>query len=105
MSKRAEVLFEAELVEIDAGGFEEAVLEVVEVEHDVRLVHLRLGIADGEVKVLSAENLQAWQQGDGAAQQFFLLLAVVSARLTSVLQGVEEGARAEVLLQIAALIC
>ena len=91
-------------MEIYAGRLQEAVFEVVEVEHDVRLIHLGLGIADREIEALASENLQAWQLGNGAPQQFLFPLAVLPAGLTAVFQGIEEGARAQVFLQIAALI-
>ena len=43
-----EVLLQLELIELNSLEFEEAVFEVVEVEHDARLVHRLLGVAMGE---------------------------------------------------------
>ena len=43
-----EVLLQLELIELNSLEFEEAVFEVVEVEHDARPVHRLLGIAMGE---------------------------------------------------------
>jgi hypothetical protein len=71
LCQTAEILFEAEFVEVEAiaagDGLEEAVFEVVEVEEDIGFVHLGLGIADGEVETLGAKDLQTWQLGNSAS--------------------------------------
>ena len=99
-----EVLLEASLVEVDAHGLEEAVLEVVEVEHHVVGIEGRLRVADAEVETLGPHELQARQQPDGLSEQQLLLAAVVAARLSPAAEGVEERARAEILLQVAHLV-
>ena len=91
-------------MEVDTGGFQVAVFEVVEVEHHARLVERRLRIAHGEIESSASLKLHAGQQTDGLAEQFFFRVAVVAASLTSGFDGVEERRGTKVGLQIAHLI-
>ena len=77
-------------MEVDTCGLEVAVLEVVEVEHDVRLIHFRLRVALREVESLCSFNLDARELGYCAAQQSALFVGIVAAALAPVLQLVEE---------------
>ena len=108
VSQPTKVLFETEFVEIEAiatgYGLEETILEVVEVEEDIRLVHRLLGVADGEIEVLSAEDLNAGKLRDGAPQEVALSIAVSATSLASRTQSIEERTRTEVFLQVATLI-
>jgi len=88
-------------VEVNASGLQETVFEVVEVEHDVRLVHFGLRIALCEVEPFCATNLQVGQEGYRAAEQFALAGIVVAASLAPLPDGIEEGTPSQVLLQIA----
>jgi len=61
-----ERLFEFQFVEVDAGGFQEAIFEIVEVEEDIRLVESFLRIALREIEALRSENLQGGKGGNGS---------------------------------------
>ena len=97
-----EVLLQTYLVEVESRSLEETVLEVVEVEEDALAVHGGHGIALVEVETLGSLVLEGGQQGYGAPQQLDLSLTVAPACLTPGLEGIEEGARTEVVLQVAA---
>ena len=93
-------MFQTDFVEIKAGGFEEAIFEIVEVKEDVHLIQLGLGIADSKVQSLSAEDLQTGQRGQCSPQQEALFLTIAASGLTGRTQGIEEGTRSQVFLQV-----
>ena len=89
-SQQAEVLLKTDFVEVNAGGLQIAILEVVQIEHHAHLVEGRLRIANGEVEVLRPLELQTRQQAHGLPKQVHLLRIVASAGLTPAFQGVEQ---------------
>ena len=63
-----EVVLEAVLLEVESGGFEEAILEVVQVPQDAAAVELGLRIAVGEVHAFGSGKLDGGQQAERLAQ-------------------------------------
>ena len=97
--------FELEFVEVEPSCLQEAVLEVVEVEEDVRLVEGFLGIALAEVEPDGTLYLHGRQGGNGASEQFTLMGIVATSSLATAFQSVEEGLTAKVSLQVSQAIC
>ena len=91
-------------MEVNLGGLQETVLEVVQIEEHAVLIELCLRIAVGEVEVSGTTDLDIRQFPDRTLQQFLLLQRVTASRLTTTTNGIEEGERAEVGLQITQLI-
>ena len=101
VGKHAEVCLQLKLVEIDVGGLEETILEIVEVEEHTVGIKLRLGIALCEIQSTSTANLHIGQLAYGADEQFFLLHIISPSCLATALERIEERHTAEVLLKIA----
>ena len=102
--KEPEVGLELQLVEIELGGLEEAILEIVEVEQNAVHVELGLRVAVAEVEPAGAPYLYVGQLPDGAHEQLFLVDIVAPSGLPATGNGVEERHRAEVGLQVAQLV-
>ena len=101
VGKHAEIGFQFEFVEINVGGLQKAILEVVEVEEHTVGIKLRLGIALCEIQSTSTANLHIGQLAYGADEQFFLLYIISPSCLATALERIEERHTAEVLLKIA----
>ena len=101
VGKHAEVCLQLELVEVDIGGLEETILEVVEVEEHTVGIKLRLGIALCEIQPTSTAYLHIWQLAYCFDEQFFLLYIISPSCLATALERIEERHTAEVLLKIA----
>ena len=99
--KQAEVGLQFQFVEIEVCGFEETVFEIVEVEQHVLLIELRLGVTVLPFEPPCATYLEVGQLPDGLHQQLLFGEVVASTGITSSFQGIEEGAVAQVFLQIA----
>lgn len=95
-----EVILKAEFVEVDTGWLQETIFEVVQIEHHIGLIEIRLRIADTVVESLTSDDLQARQQPDGILKQGNLTAVILSSTLATMSDAVEEGGRPEVLLQI-----
>ena len=104
LGEEAEVGFQFQLMEVEFGGLQETVLEIVQVEEHTIDIKLRLGIAVGVVKVASASNLHIWQLTDGATQQFLFFQGISTACLATTTDGIEKGRRTKIGLQITQLI-
>ena len=91
-------------MEVELGGLEEAVFEIVQVEEHAVLVEGRLRIAGFPVHARGAVDLDGGQSADGALQQLLLLEIIASAGLAPAFDGVEQRAVAEVALQVAHLV-
>ena len=101
---QAEVGFQLQLVEVELGGFQEAILEVVEVEEHGVDVESRLGIAVGEIKPAGTSHLDVGQFADGLLQQFLLGKRITASCLASATDGIEQRQRSEIGLQVAQLV-
>ena len=104
LGQQAEIGLEFQLMEVEFGSLQEAILEVVEVEQHAVGIESGLGIAVGEVEAVSTVQLDVRQLTDGATKQFLLFQGIASACLASATNGIEQGRRAEVGLQIARLV-
>ena len=104
LGQQTEVCLKFQLVEIKLSSFQETILEIVQVEKHRVGIKLRLGIAMREVEPAGTSQLDVRQLADGALQQLLFLQGVASARLTSSSDGIEQGHRAQVGLQITCLI-
>ncbi len=96
--------FEFELMKVEFGGFEEAVLEVIEVEEHTLFIELGLRIAHRPIEAARTAQLDVGELADGAHKELALGLGVASASLASAPKGVKEGGGAQVGLQIAQLV-
>ena len=67
-----EVCLKFQFVEVEVGGFEEAIFEIVEVEEHTVGVELRLGIAVGKVESTCSPYLYVGQLAYGSHQEFLL---------------------------------
>ena len=101
LGQQVEIGLEFQFVEIEFGSLQEAILEVVEVEQHAVGIEGRLGITVGEVEAVSTIDLDVRQLTDGATKQLLLFQGITAACLASATNGVEQGRRAEVSLQIA----
>ena len=102
--KHSEIRFELQLVEIQLRCFQEAVLEIVQVEEHALLIKLRLRIAVAEVKSAGTSQLYVRQLPDCTAKQFLLCKIIPSAGFTSTPDSLEERGVAKIGLQITYLI-
>ena len=100
----AEVAFEFHLIVGRVGGAEEAVFEVVEVEHGRLHVKLPRLQQLGEIERGRPFYLDMGQEGHSAADEFALVRVVLAACLAPAAEGVVEGDAAEVALEIAAAV-
>jgi len=103
-AETVEVSLQGVFVELQSAELEEAVLEVVEVEHDRCAVHLSLRIAVAEDVGRTAAELQVGQVAHDPAQHGLLRLGIVSACLPALSDVIEERKRAKVLLDIDAAV-
>ena len=90
LGKEAEVGLELQFVEVDLGGFQEKVFEVVQVEEYAVDIELGLRIAVGVVESAGTSYLDVRQLADGTAQQLLLLEGVAPTSLASATDGIEE---------------
>ena len=104
LGKEVEVGFELEFMEVEVGGLQETVLEIVEIEQHTVDIKLRLGMALAEVEPTGTTNLDMGQLTDGALQQFLLLHIIPATGRTAARQGIEERLFTEVGLKIAQLV-
>ena len=88
--KEPEVGFEFQLVKIKLGGFQETVLEIIQVEEHTVLIELRLWITVREVKFTGATDLDVRQLTDGTLQQLLFLQGIAPSCLPSTFNGIEE---------------
>ena len=102
--QQAEVLLQSQFVEVETGGFQETVFEIVQVEENALFIEFRLWVAHGKIEVFCTLKLQGRQLANGAVQQFLLFRRVVAAGLAPLPDGVEERRAAQVGLQIAKLV-
>ena len=93
------IIFEAVFLEVEAGGFQEAIFEVIQIPQDAAAVELGLRIAVGEIHPLGSGKLDGGQQAECLAQQLFLVF-IEDAGLASFLNGVEEQRVAQVFLEV-----
>ena len=91
-------------MEVEACGFQETILEVVEVKEYALLVKLRLRIAHREIQSTRTTYLYVRQLAYCSFQQFTLLHRISAACITSSLYGVKERAVTKVILQITHLV-
>ena len=70
-------------MEIEVGGFQEAILEIVEVEQHAVAVELGLRIAMGEVESHGSPYLQVREFADGFHEQVLLLHGISSSCIAS----------------------
>ena len=99
----AEVVLQAVFLEVQPGGLEEAVFEVVQVPEDGAGVELRTGVAVGEVHPLGPGELEGGQQADGLAQEYFLFFAKDACQ-PCLLDGAEQQGVAQVFLEVEQLV-
>ena len=100
VGKHAEIGFQFEFVEINVGGLQKAILEIVEVEEHTVGIKLRLGIALCEIQPTSTAYLHIGQLAYCFDEQFFLLYIISPSCLATALERIEERHTAEVLLEI-----
>ena len=94
-----EVIFQAVFLKIHARGFQEAILEIIEVPKHRAAVEGGLRIATVEIQSFSSPVLQGRQQADCFAEEAsFSRVEVLFARAFG--QHVEQGCIAQVFLQI-----
>ena len=91
-------------MEIKVGGFQETVLEVIQVEKYAVDIKLGLRIAVVPIHSTCSSELNVGQLANGSLQKFLFLLVVSSASFTSTLDGIKERHIAQVGLKIARLI-
>ena len=91
LGKEPEVSLQLQLVKIKLGGFQETVLEIVQVEEHTVLIELCLRITVGEVQSTCSTDLDVRQLTDGTLQQFLLLQRITATCLTTTTNGIEEG--------------
>ena len=91
-------------MEVQFGGFQEAILEIVQVKEDRIRIECRLGIAIGEVQFASATYLNIRQLTDGALQELLLLQSVSAASLTTATDSIKQRHGTQVSLQITQLV-
>ena len=104
LGQQAEVGLELQLMEVELGGLEEAILEVVQVEEHGVLVEGGLRIAVREVELAGSTQLDIGQLADRAFQEFLLGQRISASGFASTANGVEERNGSKVLLQIAQLV-
>ena len=85
-------------MEVDLGGFQETILEIVQVEEHTVLIELRLRITVREIKADGTTYLYVRQLTDSPAQQFLFFQRVSSSCLTTTTHGIEKRQRSEVCL-------
>ena len=103
-SHGVEVVLELHLIIGRVGGAEEAVFEIVEVEHrclNVKRPRLEQLV---EIQLGRPFYLNMGQEGHGSANQFALLRIVLASCLAPAAEGVVEGDVAEVALEVAGAI-
>ena len=91
-------------MKVEARRLEEAVFEIVEVEEHIVGIKSRLRVALVPVEALCAAELHLRQSAESGFEQLHLAVAILSARLSSASQRIEEGGTSEVALQVAHLI-
>ena len=74
-------------MEIQICRFQETILEIVEIEEHTVHIKLRLRIAVGPIQPTCTTQLDVWQLTDCLLQEFFLLLIVSTASLSSALMA------------------
>ena len=102
--QHAEIGFELQFVEIQIRRFQEAVLEIVEVEEHAILIEGGLRIAVFPLESAGSAHLDIGQLADGELEQLFLPLVIASASLTSAADSIKERHLPKVFLQIAQFI-
>ena len=100
-SHLAKIGLKFQFVEVDFGRFQEAIFEIIEVEHHVLLVERRLRIAHAPVQTLGTEDLQARQKANRRFQKLDFGLVVLTTSLTTLFQRIEKRCRTQIGLQIA----
>ena len=100
LGKQTEVGLKLQLMEVELGRLEEAILEVIEVEEHAVLIKLGLRITVLPVQSACAAYLNVRQLAYGAHKQLFLTLIVSASGIASTGNGVEERRRTKVALQI-----
>ena len=93
--------FELQLMKVETCGFQEAILEVVEVEKDIRLVKSFLRITLAEVKSKRSSNLHSRQSSNGLAKQLTFVSIITPSCLSTSLQSIEERLVSKVVLEVA----
>ena len=101
LGEEAEVCLELQFVEVEPRRFQEAILEVVEVEEHAVLVELGLRIAVLPVESACSAYLYVRQLAYCGFQQLLLALVVSAACLATATYCVEKRRRSEVALQVA----
>ena len=91
LSKEPEICLKFQFVEVKLGGFQEAILEIVQIEEHAVLIELRLRITVGEIQPTGTANLDVRQLTDGALQEFLFFQRITSTCLTTTTNGIEEG--------------
>ena len=104
LGQQTEIGFQFQLMEIYLGSFQEAILEVVEVEEHGIGIKSRLRIAIAEVETSCTTNLEFWQLTDGASQEFLLMQSIAATGFTTATNGIEQRLTAEVGLNVAQLV-
>ena len=100
LGKEAEIGLELQLMEIELSGFQEAILEIVQVEENTIDIKLCLWVAVGEVQLTCATYLNIRQFTDRAFQQFLFLQGISSSCFTSSTYRVKKGCAAQIRLDI-----
>ena len=101
LGEEPEVSLELQLMEVEFGGFQEAVLEVVQVEKHAVDIEFGLRITVGEVELAGTTYLNVRQFTDGAAQQLLLLQRITATGFAPATDGIEERGGAKIGLDIA----
>ena len=97
--KTLEVILQPAFVELQPGGLQEAVFEVVKVKIHHAGIKLLLGIADAPVKPLGPFELQLRELFDGPAEKI-ALIRVVETAFASLRYEVKEHFLAKILLYV-----
>ena len=104
LGEEPEISLELQFMKVELGGFEEAILEIVQVEEYAVDIELSLWITIGEIEAARTANLNIRQFADGALQQFLLFQGIAAACFSPTPNGIEERSRTEVGLKISKLV-
>ena len=104
LGEEPEIGLKLQFMKVELGGFEEAILEIVQVEEYAVDIELCLRITIGEIEAARTADLNIRQFADGALQQFLLLQCVTAASFSPTPNGIEERSGAEVSLKIPKLV-
>ena len=91
-------------MEIEVGGLEKAVFEIVQIEQHTLCIKHRLRIAVTPIKSSGTPHLDIGQFAHDLLQQFFFPLIVSPSCFSAALDGLEEREVTQILLQVSQFI-